>query len=710
MYSLSARWDDDRMWRVLRRFAEDAVRWPIFRYEDFLRAPQSTLHAMCEAGGVPYDSAWTQAWQHYDTITGDLDDFAGSRIEPQPRRPVPPEFWQQAAGNEDLLATLELLGYPVPAPLRRSPAVATGWESSEAGWSTNEVDAREVDASDWDRSAVYWQDHCRRHPGDREAMLRWAEALCWIGQVHQAAEVLAAHLADVGHWSVDLRGRWLSRYCHAMQQAGRNFETIPWRRLWAADAPGDGANLFQLSILLAGVGEIDEALAYCRHLLRVDERHRGAAANYLLYLNYSDRYSAAEVANEHFRIAMRFHDRAQDWTAAPVASNSQVSNSQVSIPQRIRVGYLAADFYTHPVGKLMLPILQAHDCKRFHVSVYHDGGNWDDVTNRVCQAVDHFAQVHGRSDEAVLRLLREHRLDVLVDLGGYTGGGNRLQVLARRVAPVQASFLGYPNTSAVPAMDYRLTDRYADPPGLTERFYGERLVWLKHAMLAWQPYAEAKAENLAAPRGGRRLRIGLFNNVAKLSPAALAACGEILRRVPEAELVLKYGDRYGLGALRDRYRRLFAAQGVLPHRLRFCTEAQTLGQHLETMAGVDLALDSFPYQGTMTSLECLAVGTPIVSCCGQYYAHRATSAMMLRLGLHELVAEDEREYVEIAVELLHDRGLLEDLREEIQRRFEESPLTDPVGLTRELEELYQRWAPRRRCGAPRACSTLNAPP
>ncbi len=214
------------------------------------------------------------------------------------------------------------------------------------------------------------------------------------------------------------------------------------------------------------------------------------------------------------------------------------------------------------------------------------------------------------------------------------------------------------------------------------------MVWLDHGHLAWKPYDVAlKLE----PAARDRPLLGLFNNVAKLSPSALTAYANILRRVPEARLVLKYGDRYGVPVVRDRFRRAFADRGVMPDRLIFHERAATLEDHLRLMQAVDLALDSFPYQGTMTSLECLAVGTPIVSRCGEYYAHRATSAMMMRMGLDELVAGDDREYVEIAVQLLHNLDDLRELRSLVLERFYSSSLTDPSGLAKELENVFRHW-------------------
>jgi predicted O-linked N-acetylglucosamine transferase (SPINDLY family) len=397
----------------------------------------------------------------------------------------------------------------------------------------------------------------------------------------------------------------------------------------------------------------------------------------LLYLNYSDRHSAAEIAKEHFRLGMRFGERSE-----------RVAKRNRNSSDRIRIGYLASDFYTHPVGKIMLPILQSHDRQRFDVRVFHGSNKTDATTRATREAVDGFTTIHGWTDDRVVDVIRGEAIDVLVDLGGYTGGGNRLRALSRRLAAVQASFLGYPNTSALPTIDYHLTDRFADPPGTADRMYGERLVWLRHAHIAWRPYEMAREITGRLPDAPT---LGVFNKVAKISPQAIAAYAQILSRVPEAKIEFKYGDRFGVLLLQDRYRREFAAQGVLPDRIRFHGRAETLSDHLRMMASVDMALDSFPYQGTMTSLECLSVGTPILSCCGDYYAHRATSAMMLRMGMHELVAASVDEYIELAVELLHQVDELRNMRQEILHRFYESPLTDVDGLTRELESIFLGW-------------------
>ncbi len=669
-------WDDPAMWRGMRAFAQSIQGTPWFRYEDFLAAPDRTLRMICEALSVTYDRKWKHRWADYDKVTGDGIDRNRRAIRPTERSPIEPGFWQDLRSNEDLLETLDLLKYPTPEPLRRK------WFQTGAVPAPDHKQSTQNEATNWDDEVVRWRCVCEAQSNNPSARLRLAEALRWIGQWDEAADLLIDVARRDDSLSQDTQARLLVLVAETLERAERKFEAIEFRRQLAHLAPENKNNLFQLSVLLGGVGQVDESLAYCRRLLELDHHHLGAAANFLLYTNYSDRFTAAEVSNEHFRLGMRF-----------TLQSESVPRRQRSAEQKIRIGYLGSDFYTHPVGKIMLPILQSHDRQRFHITVYHDGKKSDANTQATMDAVDAFNTVHGDDDDSVVGRIRGDSLDVLIDLGGYTGGGNRLRALSRRLAPIQASFLGYPNTSAIPCMDYRLTDRFADPPGLTEQWYGEQLVWLEHAMLAWRPYEIAHAvygERLASTASQQPV-LGLFNNVAKISPTAIATYATIMRRVPESRLILKYGDRYGVKVLQDRYRHQFAAHGVLPHRLEFREQAESLDQHLRTLASVDLALDSFPYQGTMTSLECLSVGTPIVSCCGDYYAHRATSAMMMRMGWFPLVAGDAEEYAEIAVQLLYDLQSLREMRQEIQERFHSSTLTEPAGLANELEQCFETW-------------------
>lgn len=256
------------------------------------------------------------------------------------------------------------------------------------------------------------------------------------------------------------------------------------------------------------------------------------------------------------------------------------------------------------------------------------------------------------------------------------------------MAPLQVAFLGYPNTTGLDAIDYRLTDSSCDPPFSTDDGHSERLIRMSRGFLCFAP--PTKPPLVGAPcleRG--HITFGSFNNVAKISTAALDAWAEILKRIPDSRLVFKYGDRFESEFMRERIRARFVFSGVDSRRLMFLPAQSSLEQHLKTIGSVEIALDSFPYQGTMTTLETLVMGVPVITLCGQISSHRASSAILLRLGLENLVARSADEYVAIAVELAANPRQFNPLREELRAKLFASEICDVGSYTSELERTYR---------------------
>lgn len=683
---LSNSWNEELVWRGIRVFAEAIQGMPWIRFEDFLRKPDETLEFVCHHWGIPLDASYRTRWHQYPHITGDMKTAPSPTIEPRSRRPVADEDWKRFATNPDFFRTLDILGYPTPARFRPTvftmPTDPTTEKNGKAGKSLTtdhwiQQAHTKLSEGDPDGAIAELKRALQIDPACERASNDLIDALLQTGE-HRLALAETGRILDLD----PLQEGALRQHVLCLEQLGRKFDAIPLRRRLVELCPEDRENQFTLANLLTGVGGTDESIALYRDLLSAGagQSHEpnwdGAATNYLLNLNYSDRLSPAEIANEHFRVGMRFAERPRVDIHRSAPADG-----------RVRVGYLSSDLYVHPVGKIMRSILPCHDRSQFQITTYYDNADRDGLTAQIEQDVETFRHVGNWSDDRLAQQIDEDQIDVLFDLGGYTAGGNRLRILARRAAPVQISFLGYPNTSALPTIDYRITDRMADPPGLTDRLYGERSLYLESGFLSWCPYDLVR--NVTSERTGTA-RIGSFNNVAKISPRALRCWAEIMCRTPGIHLVLKYGDRFGAEIVCDRYRRMFAEYGVLPDRLEFRRTSDTLQGHLELMADVDLALDSFPYQGTMTSLECLSVGTPVLSLCGDYYAHRATSAMMMRLELQELIASDPEEYVELAVQLLADLPTLRQMRPEIRDRFLASDLTRPERFVHELESTLLR--------------------
>jgi predicted O-linked N-acetylglucosamine transferase (SPINDLY family) len=301
-------------------------------------------------------------------------------------------------------------------------------------------------------------------------------------------------------------------------------------------------------------------------------------------------------------------------------------------------------------------------------------------------------QCHALSDAQLAQRIRDDGIDILVDLAGHTAG-NRLLMFARKPAPVQVTYLGYPTTSGLSAMDYRLSDWEVDPPGY-EGLNSERLVRMARSYYCYRPYEGAPEVSALPARQAGHITFGSFNNLAKVSPQLLRLWARVLEAVPGSRLLLKarsLGDAGVRASLLERMQRLgIGAERVQLHGW----EAQTGGQ-LALYAGVDIGLDTYPYNGGTTTCEALWMGVPVVTLAGGTHASRMGASLLKAAGLERLVARSEQSYVELAVELAHDREQLELLRAQMRERLRTSPLLDEEGFTRELEALYRRiWLDR----------------
>jgi protein O-GlcNAc transferase len=263
----------------------------------------------------------------------------------------------------------------------------------------------------------------------------------------------------------------------------------------------------------------------------------------------------------------------------------------------------------------------------------------------------------------------------LIDLAGHSAG-HRLLVLARRPAPIQATWIGYPNTTGLDAIDYRITDHVSDPPGQTEAFHSEKLVRLTGSVFL----LPTRSRRPARQRPPRRdltgtVTFGCFNQFAKITPAAIELWARILAAVPASRLLLK---SRGLGdpALAARIRSLFAAVGVAPERLTLNGDELSVHDHLSLYHGVDIALDPFPYNGTTTTCEALWMGVPVVTLAGRTHVARVGASLLTHTGLGDWIAATPDHYAEIAIAAAQDLPRLAELRRTLRERLHASPLCD----------------------------------
>jgi predicted O-linked N-acetylglucosamine transferase (SPINDLY family) len=442
------------------------------------------------------------------------------------------------------------------------------------------------------------------------------------------------------------------------------------------------------------MGRAEESLAYYRSALAAAPKagadEAAIGSNLLFALNAVPGIAAAAVFAEHRGWGERH--------AEPLKAKWRPHANVPEPERRLRVGYLSPDFRRHSVAYFIEPVLAAHDRRQVEVFCYASVLNRDEVTDRLQGLADRWRDVVGLGDGEAAETICADGVDILVDLAGHTGN-SRLSVLARKPAPVQGTWLGYPNTSGMTAVDFRVTDSVADPEGQADALHTERLVRLDGGFLCYKPPADAPAVGPLPAHENGFVRFASCNNLAKAAAPAIAAWARILARVPGSRLLLKSKPLVHDGARRLVAERFMAA-GVGADRLDMLGWIVD-GTHLEVYRRVDVGLDTFPYNGTTTTCEALWMGVPVVTLAGDRHAGRVGASLLARVGLDDLVTRSGDDYVERAVALAGDLGALAALRWGLRGRVAASGLLDAARFARGLEEAYRRlW--RQWCAGRRA--------
>lgn len=436
-------------------------------------------------------------------------------------------------------------------------------------------------------------------------------------------------------------------------------------------------------LLLYNQGRPQEAVALYREALAEYAQAADLVSNLLLTMQYAEGCTQAESFAEHRAYAQRFETPLKgNWLAHP---NSRAAG------KRLKIGYVSPDFRAHAVAFFIEPVLAHHDHERIEVYCYCNHPVSDQVTLRLKSLVERWRDISAIDDDEAVKQIRQDGIDILVDLAGHTAG-NRLQIFARKPAPVQVTWLGYPCTTGLSAMDYRISDAHADPVGMSEPYYSETLYRLPDSFDCYCPPHDAPAVGAlpAIAQGG--ITFGSFNNLAKLTAEVCALWAQVLLAVPGSRLLLK-GSSLADTATRQRLIGNFAEQGVGAERLILVSPDATHFEHLNRYNQVDIGLDPFPYNGVTTSFEAMWMGVPVVSLAGNSFISRMGVSMLTCLGMTELIADTPEDYVAIAVRLARDLGRLAALRAGLRERMANSPLTDAKRFTLNLEQAYREmWA------------------
>jgi predicted O-linked N-acetylglucosamine transferase (SPINDLY family) len=429
--------------------------------------------------------------------------------------------------------------------------------------------------------------------------------------------------------------------------------------------------------LLKDLGQLDAAIDAHRRAVELRPDLSALHSNLLLTLHYHPGSSPASLAREHRAWAERH--------VAPLAALRHTHGNARDAQRRLRIGYVSPDFREHPVARFLLPLFREHDRRRVEVYAYSDVKAPDAVTGLLREHVDQWRDTAALSDAELAAAVHADGIDILVDLAAHSGG-NRLLAFARKPAPVAITYLAYCSTTGVDAIDFRLTDRFLDPPGEADE-YAEKSIHLPNCYWC---YSAPPLPDTAHPPTDRHEgppTFGCLNNFAKVTDVTLALWGRLLERVPEARLLV-YARTEGH---RERVRQALRAAGVDAARAEFVGR-QPLGEYLETYRRIDVALDPYPYGGGTTTCDALWMGVPVVSLAGRTAVSRAGSTLLSHVGLEHLVTRGEEAYVECAARLMGDTAGLASLRRELRARIESSPVMDAPRFARDLEAAFrQAW-------------------
>ena len=470
-----------------------------------------------------------------------------------------------------------------------------------------------------------------------------------------------------------------------LNDQGRSNEAITCCEQALALRPDYADALNNLGNAYYELGQSENAITCYEQALAIQPNYAQTHSNLLLVQNYRTDIDETELFFAHQRWSQQH--------SVPLMDISNVYLNTLDAKRRLRIGYLSPDFRLHSVAYFIETIFSAHNHEAFEIFAYDLSIRLDSMSERLYTMTDIWRRIFGMSDEKVAKLIQDDRIDILVDLVGHTAR-NRMPVFAMKPAPVQVTYLGYPNTSGLATMDYRLTDKWADPPGQTEEFYTEELLRLPNGFLCYQPQpGSPDVDELPAVSVGY-ITFCSFNMYYKVNSDVIQVWAQILRTVPNTRLLLK-ATQYKDDEVCKKTRHLFQEQGVSSDRLEFVSHIPSYTEHLNLYNRVDIALDTFPYNGTTTSCEALWMGVPVVTLAGESHRSRVGTSILQNIGLGEFIAESPEAYVAKTTELASNLKVLAKLRASLRDKMEHSPLTDAKQFARSLEgayrEMWKRW-------------------
>lgn len=437
-----------------------------------------------------------------------------------------------------------------------------------------------------------------------------------------------------------------------------------------------------LALLKQRRGEHVESIDISRKGLAFAEDSPGIYHNHLYFLSYHPTIDQRTIYKESRTWAKLAKNKAK-VTSLPFQNDRNPD-------RKLKIGYISPDLMGHVVANFVSGIFECHDRSNFEIHAFASVSKFDGTSAVLKSNVDHWHDIFGVPDDDVVTLIRENEIDILIDLAGHTAG-TRITTMIHRPAPIQATWIGYPNTTGLSEVDYRLTDAIADPEGPNDDFYSEKLVRLKQGFLCFNPSNQFPDISPTPALQKGYVTFGCFNQSRKLSKETITLWARVVSGIPNARLFLK-----GLGMefmeTKQNLLNLFEEGGLDRHRISITGPTANYQNHMALFSKVDIALDPFPYNGATTTCETMWLGVPVISLIGDIHAARVSASIIDQIGLtDQLVATTEAGYEKMAHDLASDLDALNKLRLGMRDRIQQSRLIDKKAHTLEVEQVFRDW-------------------
>jgi predicted O-linked N-acetylglucosamine transferase (SPINDLY family) len=432
---------------------------------------------------------------------------------------------------------------------------------------------------------------------------------------------------------------------------------------------------------LKDAGDLEAALQHHRLAVERGPQFPKLYSNLIYSLYFHPDYTQQQIHAEELEWA--------DRHATPLKQHIRAHDNDRDPDRKLRIGYVSPDFRTHCQAFFTVPLLRNHDKQQFHITCYNSALRTDAVTDELQKLADEWRDIGGMFDHDVAEMIRKDRIDILIDLTLHMAG-NRLLIFAEKPAPVQVTWLGYPGSTGLDTIDYRITDPCLDPPMADQSAYTEKPYRLPDTFWCFDPLTSVPTVNELPAKKNGYVTFGCLNNFAKVNRGVLELWARVLGEVPGSKMTLLAQQS------RQRGRTLETLQsfGVDPSRIQF-EDMRPRIPYLELYQTIDISLDTFPYNGHTTSLDSLWMGVPVVSLVGKTPVARAGLTLLTNAGLMELAVNSRDEYVAAASALAWDSKRLSNIRETLRTSMQASPLMDAPKFARNFEtalrDMWKAW-------------------